>query len=154
MDVRKAIIDAAERRIRMGGYNGFSFREIAAKVGVKSASVHYYFPVKADLAIATAQRHNQRFYAALGPADDSRSPQEKLQHFLNLYRSALDLDGCMCFCGILALEISGLPELVAKETGSFFAEILAWLETAVGELVPAADAMVIAEGALVFVRTR
>src|SRR3712207_8206920 len=40
------IMDAAERRIRAAGYGGFSFRELAAEVGVKSASVHHHFPTK------------------------------------------------------------------------------------------------------------
>ncbi len=38
-----AIMDAAERRMRIGGFNGFSFRDIAADVGVKSLTVHYHF---------------------------------------------------------------------------------------------------------------
>ena len=32
---RIEIMDAAERRIRNAGYNGFSFRDIASDVGVK-----------------------------------------------------------------------------------------------------------------------
>ena len=35
-DVKAAIMDAAERRMQQGGFGGFSFREIAADVGVKS----------------------------------------------------------------------------------------------------------------------
>ena len=46
----EAIMDAAERRIRELGYNGFSFRDIAADVGIKSASVHHHFPTKPALA--------------------------------------------------------------------------------------------------------
>jgi TetR/AcrR family transcriptional repressor of nem operon len=40
-DVKTAIMDAAERRMQRGGFGGFSFREIAADVGIKSSSVHY-----------------------------------------------------------------------------------------------------------------
>ena len=47
-EIAAAIMDAAERRMRIGGFNGFSFREIAADVGVKSSSVHYHFPTKGD----------------------------------------------------------------------------------------------------------
>ena len=56
-DVAAAIMDAAERRMRKGGFNGFSFREIAADVGVKSSSVHYHFPTKENLAAAVIQRY-------------------------------------------------------------------------------------------------
>ena len=54
-DVFVAIMDAAERRMRSGGFNGFSFRDIADDVGVKSSSVHYHFPTK-DALVAEAYR--------------------------------------------------------------------------------------------------
>src|SRR5260370_41705044 len=56
-DVAAAIMDAAERRMRKGGFSGFSFREIAADVGVKSSSVHYHFPTKENPAAAVIQRY-------------------------------------------------------------------------------------------------
>jgi TetR/AcrR family transcriptional repressor of nem operon len=55
-DVKAAIMDAAERRMQQGGFGGFSFREIAADVGIKSSSVHYHFPTKEDLAAAVIHR--------------------------------------------------------------------------------------------------
>src|SRR5260370_11493831 len=55
-DVKAAIMDAAERRMQQGGFGGFSFREIAADVGIKSSSVHYYLPTKEDLAAAVNRR--------------------------------------------------------------------------------------------------
>jgi TetR/AcrR family transcriptional regulator, transcriptional repressor for nem operon len=35
---------------------GFSFREIAADVGIKSSSVHYHFLTKGDLAATAVRR--------------------------------------------------------------------------------------------------
>src|SRR5260370_5853139 len=55
-DMTTAIMDAAERRIQQGGFGGFSFREIAADVGIKSSSVHYHFPTKDELAAAVIRR--------------------------------------------------------------------------------------------------
>src|SRR5690348_13026901 len=55
-DVKTAIMDAAERRMQRGGFGGFSFREIAADVGIKSSSVHYHFPTKEGLAAAVIRR--------------------------------------------------------------------------------------------------
>ena len=56
-EVAQALMDAAERRMRIGGFNAFSFREIAADVGVKSSSVHYHFPTKEKLAAAVIHRY-------------------------------------------------------------------------------------------------
>ena len=58
-DVAIDIMNSAERRIRIGGLNGFSFREIAADVGVKSSSVHYHFQTKEKLAAAVLRRYTE-----------------------------------------------------------------------------------------------
>src|SRR3989442_7621649 len=55
-NVANAIMDAAERHMQQGGFGGFSFREIAADVGIKSSSVHYHFPTKEALAAAVIRR--------------------------------------------------------------------------------------------------
>jgi AcrR family transcriptional regulator len=65
------ILDVAERMARTGGYNGFSFREIAKAVGIKAASVHYHFPTKDELGAAVARRYTERFLATPGDASDS-----------------------------------------------------------------------------------
>ena len=51
----QAILKITEEMVRRGGYNGFSFREIAKQVGIKSSSVHYHFPTKEDLGVAVAK---------------------------------------------------------------------------------------------------
>ena len=55
-DMKAAIMDAAERRMQTGGFGGFSFREIAVDVGIKSSSVHHHFPTKEELAAAVIRR--------------------------------------------------------------------------------------------------
>ena len=52
MDSAKQILDIAERRMRQTGYNAVSYRDIAAEMGIKSASLHYHFPKKEDLGVA------------------------------------------------------------------------------------------------------
>ena len=52
MDSATQILDIAERRMRQTGYNAVSYRDIAAEMGIKSASLHYHFPKKADLGAA------------------------------------------------------------------------------------------------------
>ena len=59
------IIDSAIRMIRAGGYHSFSFRQIAAELGIKSASIHYHFPTKEDLGVALTKRYTENFVASL-----------------------------------------------------------------------------------------
>jgi TetR/AcrR family transcriptional regulator, transcriptional repressor for nem operon len=51
------LLDATERRMRAGGYHAVSFRDVAADVGIRSASVHHHFPQKADLGTALVRRY-------------------------------------------------------------------------------------------------
>lgn len=67
------ILDAAETRIKLTGYNAVSFRELVDAVSVKSPSVHYHFPAKADLGVALVKRYHERFFEAL--AANTASPR-------------------------------------------------------------------------------
>ena len=86
-DVKTAIMDAAERRMQLGGFGGFSFREIAADVGIKSSSVHYHFPTKEDLAAAVIRRWAEETSKFIDeelekdpdPSECGRTPSEALR---------------------------------------------------------------------------
>lgn len=120
------ILDLAEKMARSGGYNSFSFREIAGGIGVKSASVHYHFPTKEVLGAAIAERYTDRFMQALGPPGGD-APEVMLKRYVAAYRSALETDGLMCLCGIFGAEIANLPEPVAEKTRQFFERNMDWL---------------------------
>ncbi len=113
-----AILDAAEARIRKAGYHGFSFREIATDVGVKSASVHYHFPTKENLAAAVARRYRERFLAAV--EQDIEKGHTPLGAWTEGFRRALHGDGRMCLCGALGASAGGLPDEVLSEAKAFF----------------------------------
>ncbi|MEO1114499.1 MAG: TetR/AcrR family transcriptional regulator [Pseudomonadota bacterium] len=127
-DTEEKILDLAETLIRQNGYNGFSFRDIASGVGVKSSSVHYYFPTKADLGARVARRYTDRFLDLLGDPEEPAMPAEavisKLHH---AFARSLGQDGQMCLCGILAAESAGLPDAVVREAKAFFDRTGAWL---------------------------
>ena len=156
------ILDAAERMARSGGYNGFSFREIAKAVGIKAASVHYHFPGKDDLGAAIAKRYTDRFLEGLGdPADPGLGPGDLLARYVSAYRASLVEDRLMCLCGMLGAEIAQLPDKVARETRVFFERNLDWLVRVLARggkdaAAARAEAMrVIAtlEGAMILART-
>ncbi|WFU11853.1 TetR/AcrR family transcriptional regulator (plasmid) [Rhizobium sp. CB3090] len=117
-EMTDAIMDAAEKRIRQGGYSGFSFREIAADVGVKSASVHYHFPTKEKLAAAVARRYTDRFIEAV----DRRleTGEGVVQAWRRVFHDAFTRDGQMCLCGALGATSSDLSDEVRHEVKRFF----------------------------------
>lgn len=117
-ETRDAIMDAAERMIRQGGYHDFSFREIAAEVGIKSASVHYHFPTKEGLAAAVARRYTERFIRAVDA--ERASGASATVACREVFRRSLAEDGRMCLCGVLGAAARELPAEVASEARRFF----------------------------------
>jgi AcrR family transcriptional regulator len=64
-ETAKRLMDLAEAHIRDAGYGGSRFRDLAAEIGIKTASVHHHFPTKATMAAAVARRYGDRFLAAV-----------------------------------------------------------------------------------------
>ncbi|MGN7737873.1 MULTISPECIES: TetR/AcrR family transcriptional regulator [Sinorhizobium/Ensifer group] len=117
-DVAAAIMDAAERRMRRGGFNGFSFREIAADVGVKSSSVHYHFPTKEGLAAAVIKRYTSETADLIERELDKESNPIKV--WVKAFRGTLHSQDRMCPCTVLGASSQDLPPDVAAEVKRFF----------------------------------
>lgn len=71
---RSAILDATEQIMREEGYAAVSSRKIAAKAGLKSQLVHYYFRSMDDLFLALFQRVEQQQFQRLTQAIASKAP--------------------------------------------------------------------------------
>ena len=117
-DAKTAIMDAAERRMQQGGFGGFSFREIAADVGIKSSSVHYHFPTKEDLAAAVIRRWAEHT-SELIDKELEKDP-DPIRVWTKAFRGTAFSEAHMCPCTVLAAASQGLPEQVAKEVKGFF----------------------------------
>ncbi|NOD92549.1 TetR family transcriptional regulator [Ruegeria sp. HKCCD4884] len=120
MTSEEKILVAAEARVRTGGYNGFSFRDLARDTALTSAGVHHYFPTKADLVARLARNYTSRFLDAL----DECPSHARVARLRELFAESLRQDGKMCLCGLLAAESGGLPEPVTAAAKMFFAALV------------------------------
>jgi TetR/AcrR family transcriptional repressor of nem operon len=121
------ILDLAERLVQTRGYNGFSYADIAASLGVTKASLHYHFPAKAALGKELIGRYERNFLAALAAIDaEVRKPRDKLRRYAGIYAEVL-AEGRMCLCGMLAAEYATLPKAMQQELRHYFAENERWL---------------------------
>ncbi len=131
------ILDVAEARIRSNGFNDFSFRDIATDVGIKSASVHYHFPTKADLGVRVTRRYTARFMHYLGdPKDKEDEPGDLLRRYIEGYKKILVEDQTMCLCGMLGAELASLPDSVCDEVKRFNNDNIEWLKVVYQRLNP------------------
>ena len=121
------ILDVAERLAQVRGFNGFSYADIAAEVGITKAALHYHFASKADLGEALISRYAVRFGEALAAIDaGTTAAPAKLQGYAELYVGVLR-NQRMCLCGMLAAEYPTLPDAMQASVVSFFDQNEAWL---------------------------
>ena len=160
------ILEVGQEFIQTVGYDGFSYRDIADRVGIKSASVHYYFPSKSDLALAVARQYRSDFSLALGKTGaDKAQPLDQLISFTDIFQSTLKDLNRICLCGMLASEASSLPESITAETKGFFSEQQTWISQTIsagiknGTILPNVEPDVFAqtflsalEGAMIMAR--
>ncbi len=121
------ILDVAEELAQTRGFNGFSYADIAQRLLVTKASLHYHFPSKAELGSALIERYHVSFGAALQGIDaEEQSAAEKLRRYVALYESVMRNDR-MCLCGMLAAEFATLPAPMQDGLRRFFDANERWL---------------------------
>lgn len=141
LDTRETIMAVARATAQAHGYNGLSFRELAKEIGVKSASIHYHFPTKADLGAALARRYSEDAAATFeGFRDDTTDAAALLRKYTDIFRLALMNDNRMCMCGFMAAEYDDLPEGVKTEVQAFADLNVAWLASVLSGIEDAAAA--------------
>jgi len=123
----RAILDAAEALAQTRGYNGFSYADVAAQLGVTKASLHYHFPTKAELGRALIERYHAAFAAGLDAINqEADEPCRKLERYVALYDAVLQGDR-MCLCGMFAAEYATLPKPMQAQLHLFFDTNERWL---------------------------
>ncbi|MEM8712547.1 MAG: TetR/AcrR family transcriptional regulator, partial [Planctomycetota bacterium] len=124
-DTKNELMDVAQELIQERGYHAFSFKDVAARVGIKTASMHYHFPAKPDLATALLVRYRGQFQESLD-AIRAKSALKKLDALVGLFESTHEL-GRMCLCGTLAADLNSLPEEVHAEVSGFYDDLRDWI---------------------------
>jgi TetR/AcrR family transcriptional repressor of nem operon len=125
---RESILAAARQTAQLHGYAGLNFRDLANDVGIKSASIHYHFPTKADLGAAVARRYWEDTARSLeGVAAASGDPKRSLHEYPNEFRKSLANGNRLCLCSFMAAEYDDLPDAVKTEVQAFTDVNIAWL---------------------------
>jgi TetR/AcrR family transcriptional regulator, transcriptional repressor for nem operon len=128
-NVREEILHAAKLMGQAHGYAGLNFRDLAQQVGIKAASIYYYFPSKADLATAVAKRYWEDDAAYLESLlQNSAKPLDALQRYPETFRWALENENRICFCTFMSAQFDDLPDEVRTEVQAFADVNIAWLK--------------------------
>jgi TetR/AcrR family transcriptional repressor of nem operon len=123
------ILDIAQSLIVAGGYNGFSYADISAAIGIRKASIHHHFPTKAELVSVLVDRYRKQAEVGLQSLREQRaSPVDHLQFYINYWHTCIrDASQPFCVCAMLASEMQRLPEEVASRVRGHFQSLAGWL---------------------------
>lgn len=123
------ILACARSLIVIGGYNGFSYADIADVVGIRKASIHHHFPSKVDLVRTLVARYRKEAEAGMANLELQVSdPLEQLRYYAGYWEACItDASAPFCVCALLASQLPVLPEEVALEVRAHFCYLSEWL---------------------------
>lgn len=140
-DKKQEVMMAARLMVQAQGYNALSFRDLAEAVGVKSSSIHYYFPTKGDLGAALARQYTEEFLEYLnGLLEQGLDWRICVARYADVFRDTLLRENRMCMAGVLAAERPSLAPEVRVEVERFTEQIVAWLGRVLALGYPKLDA--------------
>ena len=123
------ILASARSLIVSGGYNGFSYADIADMVGIRKPSIHHHFPSKAQLVTALVAAYRKEAEAGIANLERALpGPLEQLRAYIGYWKSCIgDASAPFCICALLANELPVLPQEVALEVRAYFRYLSGWL---------------------------
>jgi TetR/AcrR family transcriptional repressor of nem operon len=133
-DTKSKILDLGETLLLKKGFNGFSYADIAASLGIKTSSIHYHFPGKSDLGLGVIQRARQRF-KKWGESKQTAmmNDWEKLDNFFHIYRYYLTRKESVCLSGALETDFATLPSAMQEEAKGLVSDLLTWMDNFLDE---------------------
>lgn len=126
-DNKTRLEHVAIEAVQRNGLGGLSFRTLAEEIGIKSSSVHYHFPEKADLAGALIERYSESFFSQLNEISGKKwGLKRKISAFIAIFEHVADNDK-ICLCGMVAAEVEKLNKHNRLLLKNYFHDTEQWL---------------------------
>ena len=120
LDTREKIIYLGEALFQQFGYNGFSYKHIAQKLGIKNAAIHYHFPSKEDLGIAIIERvQNKLEHWKIKIDTLNLTPTQKLERYIeDMYGWQIEKGNRICMIAATGTDYFSIPKAMQKKAQS------------------------------------
>jgi TetR/AcrR family transcriptional repressor of nem operon len=123
------LVGGAAQLIMRGGYNGFSYADLAERFGIRKASIHHHFPSKVDLVVAVVEQGRAAIRAQIAALEGSPIAMEQLLAYTGYWERCIkDQTAPFCLAGVLAAELPSLPPEIAVSVRGHFTDLVKWLE--------------------------
>ena len=127
-DTTDRILDATQDLVQTRGFNAFSYRDVAEKVNIRTASIHYHFPKKDDLALALIRRYHKQFVDTLRQIGQGESrPENRLAAYMELFSDLSSRGERLCLFDVFSADAASLSEDVQAEIRSFYDTNVDWI---------------------------
>jgi TetR/AcrR family transcriptional repressor of nem operon len=138
-DTRQRLLAEAEILVRTRGYAAFSYADLAERIAIRKASIHYYFPTKEVLIDVLLQEYIARFVDTIdGIGRTHAKPVDRLRAYAQLFLDGFER-GLLPLCGALSAERAALPESLRPKVTHFFKLQLDWLTAVIAHGIEAGD---------------
>jgi TetR/AcrR family transcriptional repressor of nem operon len=129
---RDHILRVARELLQTRSYLGFSFQDIADRVGIRKASLYHHFESKETLGVEVIRGAAQQFkdWSAALPG----TPQDKLNAYFTMYRKALRAGAGVCPAGSLAPGWDNINEELRQAAREIRHIQILWLAGVMGGL--------------------
>lgn len=129
-DTKAELAKVAMEMIQTRGYHAFSYQDLAERLNIRKASIHYHFPTKEDLAVELLGRSKVRFadWRARLATRGELSAETKLEAYVDYFADVSANCTRVCPCGTLASEWTALPEKLQKAVSSLIEVHRMWLK--------------------------
>ena len=127
-EMKTRILDLVMEMIQTRGFNAMSYQQIADKIGIRTASIHYHFRTKVDLGKAVIQRYRAALQSVMDEAENAEDYERTWSVYVEPMLAMAKGQDRACLCGVLAGEYQTLSPKMQDEVKAFFIEHQAWLE--------------------------
>jgi TetR/AcrR family transcriptional repressor of nem operon len=125
-NLRSKALKSARNHLQTKGFNGFSFQTVADDLGIRKASLHYYFASKDQLGLELLQNYRQAFEVWAEKVKDLGA-REKVQQTIDFFVKLSDGGQRICPIGALCADFNSLSPTLQKALKEFTEDQKKWL---------------------------
>lgn len=131
-DTKSKALEIAKAQLQLNGFNGFSFQDIADDLGIRKASLHYYFSSKEDLGLALISDYKDAFLQWTLSVENL-NPLEKLEKFGQIFYKMSQDKLKICPTGAYCTDFNSLSTKMKKSLSQFHEAQRTWLEEVIAQ---------------------
>jgi TetR/AcrR family transcriptional repressor of nem operon len=131
-DTREQIIRTARELLMTRSFLGFSFQDIADRIGIRKPSLYHHFPTKDALGVAIIERTRHTFERWV--ARMQLPAAKKLDAYVHMYRDTLGAGKVVCPSGAMVPGWDVIDDGVKREVQAMRKAQVDWLTEVFVEL--------------------